>query len=233
LSASRIIPAQEARDAAPWPLAPLVAEAATPGARVPDPVPPRDPGPDPVAVERERLQREMAALREAARDEGLRVGLEQGRARAADDAARLRALGDALLALDAEHEQRLAQHVTTLALEVARQLVRGALETHPDRVLTIVREALGAFAGAGGDDRCLRLHPDDAALVREVFATSGEAPGWRIVDDLTLARGGCRLQSPVLDVDASLDDRWRRIVAALGRAEPLAPAEAATPAASA
>lgn len=215
MSASRIIPAADAATATPWALARLVPDAVD-AAGVPQrPVLAATADVDPVAVERDRLQRELAALRDAARDEGARLGFEQGRARAAEEQARWRALVDAVAAADAQFEAQLSHEVARLALEAARQLARGALAADPARVLSIVREALAALPGATGERR-IALHPDDAALVRDAFGATGEAPGWTVTDDASIARGGCRLRTASADLDATIDARWRRIVAALG-----------------
>ena len=42
------------------------------------------------------------------------------------------------------------------------------------------------------------------------------ARGARLVSDPQIARGGCRIESDIGLVDATIDERWRRAVAALG-----------------
>ena len=68
---------------------------------------------------------------------------------------------------------------------------------------------------AEGDIR-LELHPDDAALVRELLhLDEREAPAWRIVEDPTLTRGGCRILNATSRIDATLENRIQQVVAAV------------------
>jgi flagellar assembly protein FliH len=65
----------------------------------------------------------------------------------------------------------------------------------------------------------VRLHPADAHLLRKLAEsdqTVATLP-WRIVEDAQLERGGCVLDTATTEVDATLETRWRRVIAALGR----------------
>ena len=62
----------------------------------------------------------------------------------------------------------------------------------------------------------LRVHPDDHAVIAGHSAEAIAARGARVVADPTIARGGCRIESDIGLVDATIDERWRRAVAALG-----------------
>ena len=55
---------------------------------------------------------------------------------------------------------------------------------------------------------CARALEDDPALA---------TLPWKIVEDAQIERGGCRLETPTTEVDATLETRWRRVVASLGR----------------
>jgi flagellar assembly protein FliH len=122
----------------------------------------------------------------------------------------LRALAEPSEQLDEQVEQELA----TLAMVVARQLVRREIRTDPGQIIAVVREAMAILPSAARDIE-LRLHPEDASLVREVLRLSeGERP-WKIVEDPVLTRGGCRLVSDVAQVDASLESRLNAVVASV------------------
>ena len=62
----------------------------------------------------------------------------------------------------------------------------------------------------------VRLHPDDHALVQAGAAESIAARGARLVGDASIARGGCRVESDIGGVDATIEERWRLAAAALG-----------------
>jgi len=91
----------------------------------------------------------------------------------------------------------------------------------PDLVLSVVKEAVASLPGVD-QQTTIHLHPSDAALLRKVAEsdkTLHELP-WRIVEDVRVERGGCRLETATTEVDATLETRWRRIIAALGRDDP-------------
>lgn len=164
--------------------------------------------------------RQIEALREQARQEGYAAGhgegLAAGRAQARDELARL----DALMArLDAElagFDTVLSERLVTLALDMARQLVRDSLARNPRQVVAVVQDAMHALPPFG-EHAQLMVHPEDAALVR---ATLGDQIGhskWKLLEDGGIERGGCRVQTSSMLVDATLATRWQRMAATLAR----------------
>ncbi|MEO8299146.1 MAG: flagellar assembly protein FliH [Burkholderiales bacterium] len=113
-------------------------------------------------------------------------------------------------------EQYLAQRVAGIALEVARQVVRSEIKAHPEQVVAVTQEALGALL-VSARHVTVRLHPDDHALVAHGLAEVLKARGARLVMDAQVARGGCRVDSDIASVDAGIATRWERASAALGR----------------
>ncbi|MEO8003670.1 MAG: flagellar assembly protein FliH [Betaproteobacteria bacterium] len=150
--------------------------------------------------------------------EGYQAGLTEGRQHAKAEAANFTALAVALAREVGELDQAIGQQVLDVALEVARQMLRTVLATRHELVLPVVQEAIRSLPVLG-EDRRLRLHPQDATLVRELAGEALRASAWNIVEDPTIARGGCVVSSSHGEVDATLDARWRRIVGALGRDE--------------
>lgn len=43
--------------------------------------------------------------------------------------------------------------------------------------------------------------------------------GWRIIEDPSITRGGCRIELGASEVDATLETRWRRVIEAIGVTE--------------
>ena len=68
----------------------------------------------------------------------------------------------------------------------------------------------------------IALHPADAELFRKL--SDGEPAlatlPWKVVEDPQIERGGCRLETPSTEIDATLETRWRRVIASLGRDDP-------------
>lgn len=154
----------------------------------------------------------LAAGREAGYAEGLAQAREQG----AEEARRLHALVQACAESVGSLEEKMGQSLLTLALDIAQQVVRTTLAEQPDTVASAVREVLHINPTAGGQMR-LWANPADIELIRLHLADELKEGHWRILADESIARGGCRAETPFGDIDATLQTRWRRVAASLGR----------------
>jgi flagellar assembly protein FliH len=231
----RFIPREELEGFASWtPEAIGPGGRPTPSATFPDHgprrEPPAPPPPDPVELAwRERLREGHA--------QGLAEGLQQGREQGWHDGHR-----DGLEALDAARrqfalqvsaqvgqlvaqlqdqlqalEQTMADAVGRSTLLLARQVLRTELRQHPEQVLHAAREAVAAMMLSARHIRLL-LHPDDLALVREGAEQVLAGRTVTLVADAQLDRGGCRVESDLGRVDATLATRWWQAASALGDA---------------
>jgi flagellar assembly protein FliH len=159
----------------------------------------------------EQLQR----IQEKAHEEGYAAGYREGGARAAGETARLQQIVAALTEESQQLDQRLADELLSLALAISKQILRQALKLRPELILAVINEVLGQVPQIHHRAH-LALHPEDAALVRERLGEQFTRSGWKILEDAGLQRGGCRLHTPDCDIDATLERRWQRVVAALG-----------------
>ena len=125
--------------------------------------------------------------------------------------ALVRSVGEQLDAL----QQEMARALAATATALARQVLRSELAARPECVTQVAEQALDALL-LSARHIVLRVHPDDHALVALGSAEALAARGARLVADPLVARGGCRLDSDIGLVDASIDERWRRAVASLG-----------------
>lgn len=110
----------------------------------------------------------------------------------------------------------LEENAAALAVAVARELVVGDLDSTPDTVLVLVREAVSSF----GLDAPLsvRIHPADLALISA--GAGGAVAGSRSVawePDPELPRGSCLVEGPGKVVDGRLDLALERIYQAITR----------------
>ncbi len=121
----------------------------------------------------------------------------------------LRQLAHPLRLLDAEVEEALL----ALAVAIGSQLARRELHADPAQVIAVVREGLQQLP-LGARDVRVRLHPQDAAVVRERLALPAGEGAWQLVEDPTLTRGGCLIQSEHSRVDSRLESRIQALVAA-------------------
>lgn len=113
-----------------------------------------------------------------------------------------------------ELDKAVEEQLTLLALTVGKQMVRRELKTDPAQVIGVIRECVGRLPAAARDVR-VKLHPQDAAIVRELLTTNpGTERAWNIVEDPALTRGGCIVVSDSSQIDARLDARLNAVVAA-------------------
>src|SRR5690606_19784758 len=145
-------------------------------------------------------------------NEGRRAGLEAGREEMRNAAARLNAVADALTPQLRVLDEALLGALASLVLAVVRQFVRRELQSRPGEVVRVVREALHALPCAESSVR-VHLNPDDIALVRDALAPDALERPIKLVEDVTMARGGARLESDSSVVDASVEARMGAIAA--------------------
>ncbi len=149
--------------------------------------------------------------------EGYQRGYAEGLAAGRDEVAlRVQNLDQLLSYLHRPLDQldvTIEEELTWLATEIARQLVRRELRTSPGEIVAVVREAV-ALLPAGSSGAQVRLHPDDARLIREVLSLGqGDEPIWRIIEDQTLSRGGCVVNTDLSRIDATIEKRLGAVIA--------------------
>jgi flagellar assembly protein FliH len=131
-------------------------------------------------------------------------------------------LGALVAAFDAEFmqlESGMAEAVAASAAALARQVVRSELATRPELVATVASHAIEAVLLSAKHIR-VHVHPADLPLVQQGAADALAARGARLLPDAALSRGGCRIESDLGRIDASIDARWSQAAATLG--QPLA-----------
>jgi len=160
--------------------------------------------------------KQLEAIQKQAYEEGFaqghKDGSEAGQTQIQARARRLDQLMTSLATPFAELDQRVEQELVTLAMAVARQLVRRELKTDPGQIVAVVREALSALPVASQNVR-LHLHPEDAALVRAALSLTEGEHAWRIIEDGLQNRGGCQLVTDTSRIDAGVETRLAAIIA--------------------
>jgi flagellar assembly protein FliH len=156
----------------------------------------------------------QAEAHKEAFEQGLAEGREAGRAEVRAQVDRLAGmfydLARPFEVLDAEVERELL----TLAMALARQIVRRELKTDPTQIIGIIREAIAVLPVSAREVR-VHLHPEDAAVVREHLAPTESERAWAIVEDPVMARGGCQITSATSRIDARLESRVGAILSEL------------------
>ena len=169
------------------------------------------------------MRQQLAQLTEAARKEGYAKGLGEGYAAGMQQAmeavqADRQALAMLAQTLDQslqQSEQQMAEQLLQLAMGLARAMLKAHLAVDEAAVLPVVAEAVRALPYVQQPARIF-VHPLDAAAVKQYVAETQEER-WHIVDDATVERGGCRVETGANQVDASNGLRWKKITEALGQ----------------
>ncbi len=160
----------------------------------------------------------LEALQKTAFEEAFAQGLEAGRQEGlAALAARtdvlnrcIEGLAEPFRELDDEVEQALV----SLAIKVARQIIRRELKTDPGQIVGVVRETIELLPVASRQVE-VHLHPEDAQVVRAAFGDSGTNLAWTLVEDPVLTRGGLRVTTATSQIDARVEKRLDAILATL------------------
>lgn len=163
-------------------------------------------------------------------EEGARSGMQQGYSegsqaledfesrKAADVARQMQALVDSFRSELGLLESQVASDLVSLAIDIAREVLRRELALDPRAVLPAATEALRTL-GEGASRLELRAHPQDAEVLRQHLQDQPGAPAWQVHEDPAMARGGVRIEADTGIADASFEARWQAVMAGLGRDE--------------
>jgi flagellar assembly protein FliH len=173
---------------------------------------------DPVKLQKPPTVSGLADLQAEAHAEAFAQGLAEGReagrgevrAQVEKLAGMFHDLTKPFEALNAAVEHELL----TLAMALARQIVRRELKSDPTQIIGIIRDAIAALPVAAREVR-VHLHPEDAAIVRQNLAPTISERAWTMIEDPVMARGGCQITTSTSRIDARLETRLAAILSEL------------------
>ena len=155
-------------------------------------------------------------------EQGFTQGYKDGVEKATKEAAkkdqelqrRIQNMDQLLRTLSAPFEQldgQVETELASLAISLARQIIRRELKVNPGEIVAVVREAVAALPVVTRHPQVF-LHPDDAAFIRQTFSLSGEHEHWKLIDDPALTRGDCRVVTENSRIDATVESRLTAII---------------------
>ena len=158
----------------------------------------------------------LEKIRRQAYEEGLKQGKEEGRRVVLEQqSANLKAMRLLIEAVRNEtnnFSEEVYQQLLEVVIAMVRQIIRRELTTDPEQIMAVIREAISALPATTGH-LTLKLHPDDAQVVREIYSLNEETEHtWRIFEDPNLTRGGCIIRTESSTVDMDLDTRIAELV---------------------
>jgi flagellar assembly protein FliH len=211
---ARFIPREELSSFAAWQIGDI---SGTPGAaNAPRRARDAEAAPvDPAVLAAQQLR----AARQAGYQDGYRDGLVALEGFKQSFAAQTTTQVGALVAAIGEQldglQQDMAKCLAATATQLARRIVRSELSARPDCVALVAEQAIETLLQSARHI-VVHLHPDDLSLVESGAAEAIQARGARLLADATITRGGCRVESDIGGVDATIEERWRLAAAALG-----------------
>jgi flagellar assembly protein FliH len=141
--------------------------------------------------------------------EGFAAGAADAQARLAQragaDALASEGLALSFARLDAVLEEQLRQRLRDTVAALCEAAI-APLALDEDALIRRVERAVAMLARAD-DERLIRLHPDDIALLAPRFAAD-----WQVVPDAALERGALRVETQTGGVEDG-PDLWRRAIA--------------------
>ena len=163
-----------------------------------------------------KSQEMLKAVREKAEKEGYQEGMKRARQEYAAKLQTLRELIEffesPLQSVNEEIERQLAQ----VAISIAQQLVRRELKTDPGEIIGLIRDSIKLLPG-NARHIVIRLHPDDARLVREAFSIDAreDETAWKIAEDPAISRGGCEIKADPSEINLTLENRLSALAASV------------------
>lgn len=149
-------------------------------------------------------------------EQGYAEGFEAGSLKSAEQCAQLATLvSTSAQALEQLHEE-VGQALLQLSIQIAQQVLQNELKNHPEHVAELVTEILKE---AEHKDQALTVlaNPADCDLIQTHLAEDlAHNPTWRIKADPTISAGGILVKTALGEINATLESRWRRVLARLG-----------------
>jgi flagellar assembly protein FliH len=148
--------------------------------------------------------------------EGFAVGMAKAREAAHEDKKNFLQLTTAFSEALEKSDEQIADDVLSLALDIAKSMLKVKLNVDPATVLPVVMDAIHYLPYVQKPARIL-VHHDDAQMLREYLADEISSQHWQIQEDSNVERGGCLVETGANQIDATNAVRWKRISEALAQ----------------
>lgn len=163
---------------------------------------------------------EAEALRQEARDQGYQAGVEEGRRLAEETATRWASLaaelGEYKTALYDEARGAVVELVLALVNKILGPLAKG----DRDAVVRVTAQALQVLSER--ETLKIRVNPDDLQGLLEakprLLQTFDGIKKLTVMEDPSVSRGGCLVETATAEIDARLDSQLQEIARVLRKA---------------
>jgi flagellar assembly protein FliH len=149
-------------------------------------------------------------------EEGHQAGLTAGLNEMQQQLTAIAEVGNQFGTALKQAETVLSQEVLDLALDLAKAMLKSALEIDPALVIPIVEQAIASLPTVQQPAQVF-LSTKDAALVKNQIGAELARTGWSVVADPHLRQGDCRVETARNQINATMQTRWQQLSEALGR----------------
>ena len=164
---------------------------------------------------------ELEAIRQDAYNEGFATGEKDG-----FHAGQLKAKQEADIALAAKlasmeqlmtqlfepisaQDQQLEEAMVSLLGQMVRQVIQRELVSDSSQIRQVLSEALKLLPMGTGNIR-IHVNPQDFEVIKTLRERHEES--WRILEDPSLLPGGCRVESELSRIDATVETRLNQAI---------------------
>ena len=148
--------------------------------------------------------------------EGFAVGMAKAREASREDKQKFLSLTTAFSEALEKSDEQIADDVLSLALDIAKSMLKVKLNIDPATILPVVMDAIHYLPYVQKPARIL-VHHEDAQILREYLADEISSQHWQIQEDSCVERGGCLVETGANQIDATNEVRWKRVSEALAQ----------------
>ncbi len=145
-------------------------------------------------------------------NQGKQQGIEQGLIEAKGLIERLEELVKQIENPTAIIDTQVEASLLALSTNLAKAVIGSEIKTHPEHILTVMRQGIDALP-IKKQDVTIRLNPNDVELVEQAYSAAQlERNKWEIESDPTLTQGDCIVGSLKSEVDMGLTLRSETVL---------------------
>lgn len=164
---------------------------------------------------------ELEAIRQDAYNEGFATGEKDGfhagqlKAKQETDialAAKLASMEQLMTQLFepiSAQDQQLEEAMVSLLGQMVRQVIQRELVSDSSQIRQVLSEALKLLPMGTGNIR-IHVNPQDFEIIKALRERHEES--WRILEDASLLPGGCRVESELSRIDATVETRLNQAI---------------------
>ena len=164
------------------------------------------------AVSRAEVPQEII---DQARQEGLQKGYQEGyqagMAEAQAVMSRMRDIATAMATPLSDLDHQVTEHLSLLAVEVARQIVRREVSVDRKIVNQAIEQGLKQLGKLEGQVQIF-VNPKDLPVVQEALAVQPSGAHWRVVPEASMEAGGCAIKSGLSTVDFTIENQLKQLL---------------------